>query len=48
MMNIFLRVCYKSKEAFKANYILKIEPPTEDELLLMSDSQVLIRFTDEY
>ena len=36
------QIASSKSEVFKANYILKIEPPTEDELLLMSDSQVLI------
>ena len=36
------QITSSKSEVFKANFILKIEPPTEDELLLMSDSQVLI------
>ncbi|MDC0204838.1 alanine dehydrogenase, partial [Flavobacteriales bacterium] len=33
---------YSKKEVFKSNFILKIEPPTEEELALMNNSQQLI------
>ena len=35
-------IVYSKEEVFKANFILKIEPPTKSELEMMQSSQVLI------
>tara|TARA_B100001758_G_C18396048_1_gene605992 strand:+ start:1054 stop:2259 length:1206 start_codon:yes stop_codon:yes gene_type:complete len=35
-------IVYTKKEVFQSNFILKIEPPTEDELSLMNNGQQLI------
>ena len=35
-------IAYSKKEVFKANFILKIEPPTKEELALMQRGQELI------
>jgi alanine dehydrogenase len=36
------KICYSKEEIFKANVIVKVEPPTEEEVLLLSPEKLLI------
>lgn len=36
------KICYSKEEVFKANVILKVEPPTEDEIKLLTHEHLLI------
>jgi alanine dehydrogenase len=36
------KICYSKEEVFKANIILKVEPPTEEEIKLLTPQHLLI------
>jgi len=36
------KICYSKEEVFKANIIVKVEPPTEEELVLLKPEQLLL------